>query len=133
MYSNRLKPILLGLAVIVCLAIAWQSVVYFEHRGKVSVTVEVLPSDSSLRVDNVKTQSGKIYLVPGSHSLVASRGYFDDDTKILNTSDIHKGDIVYMLPAANSAQAKEYLRQHPDIQKLREAAGGAEPPESRHF
>jgi hypothetical protein len=31
-----------------------------------------------------------------------------------------------MLPVANSAAAKQWLLQHPDVQQQREAAGGAE-------
>lgn len=124
--SIFLKIILFCLVVLFALTIAWQTVDYFKHRGKVGVNIAVVPADSTLKIDGVQTKPGKIYLIKGTHHLVASRTYFDDDIKNINTADITKNETIYMLPAANSAAAKAYLEQHPDIQQQREAAGGAE-------
>ena len=126
---NNIKKVRLAVyifLVILVLALAWQTVVYFQHRGKIGVDVVVLPSDSSLRLDGKSAKPGKIYLTPGNHTFVASRVYFDNDVENINTADITKGETIYMLPAANSSAAKIYLQQHPDIQQEREAAGGAE-------
>ena len=106
--------------------LAWQVTVYIGHRDKVEVKILVLPNDSSLTIDGQATKPGKKYLTKGDHRLVAARQDFDNDVKTISTSDITKNEIIYMLPAANSAAAKQYLLQHPEIQKQREAAGGIE-------
>lgn len=121
--NNKLVALI---AIVIALFVIWQTTIYFQHRGKIGVEIEVVPGDSALKIDNVNTKPGKKYLMPGSHRLIASRIGFTNDTKTINTADITKGEIIYMLPGANSQVAKSYLSQHPDIQQQREAAGGAE-------
>jgi hypothetical protein len=124
--NKNLKLGLVLLGALVAIILGFNLISYIQHRGQAAVRVEVLPSDSSLTVDGKNTASGKIYLVKGTHRLVASKPDFDNDIKNINTDDIPASTIVYMLPGANSQAAKQWLLHHPDVQKQREAAGGAE-------
>jgi len=104
--SKRLRALLLGLGAIFVLFLAVQVYQSFQHRGKVGVRVAVLPNDSILYVDSKKTKPGKIYMTKGSHTLLASRVDFGNDTKTINTADVTKNETIYMLPAANTPAAK---------------------------
>lgn len=123
---KRFKTVSYLVAIVIIAVVVWQIAVYVGHRGMVGVNIQAVPSDSTLKIDGQPSRLGRVYLKVGTHKLLASRQYFDDDIKTINTSDITKGEIIYMLPAPNSAQAKFYLLEHPDIQKQREAAGGVE-------
>jgi hypothetical protein len=124
--NKQLRTVLLIFGVLVALLIGWQAYESYKHRGQIAVNIVVLPSDSKLTVDNAPTKPGKVYLIKGSHKLVASRSDFGNDIKTISTYDVKKGDSIYMLPVANSDAAKKWLMQHPDVQRDREAAGGAE-------
>jgi hypothetical protein len=113
-------------SVTVVLLLIWQGSTYIQHRGKVGLNIALLPSDSTLSIDGTKTNPGKVYLLKGEHKLVASKKDFGDDVKLINTTDIPKGQIIYMLPLANTVSAINWLKQHPDVQRDREAAGSAE-------
>jgi hypothetical protein len=124
--SRKFKTIRYFMVALVVVFLVWQLFVYFQHRGQTGVVITAIPDDSSLTIDGSPARFGRVYLAQGSHKLVASRTYFDDDVKTVDTADITKNQTIYMLPAANSAAAKAYLLQNPDIQKKREAAGGVE-------
>jgi hypothetical protein len=131
MQRNRLGRLLLVILFLIILVAGWQTILYLQHRGKVPVNIVVLPDDSDLKIDGAKAKPGKIYLTPGTHHLEARRNDFDPASKTIDTHDIPPGDTVYLLPGANSQPAKDYLLQHPDIQRLREAVGGIEAEKAR--
>lgn len=129
--NNRLRQALLALGIIFLLFVGFQSYQSWRHRGLIGVKVVVLPTDSTLMIDSKTTRPGKIYLTKGDHTLVAYRMDFENDKKSISTNDISKDETIYMLPAARSVAAKQWLLQHPDIQRQREAAGGAEAERAR--
>lgn len=126
MSAQQKRYLFLGLALLVGLLLAWQFINSNQHKGLVKIRVSVLPSDSRLTVDTKPVKPGNVYLSAGSHKFVASRVDFEDDTKTIDTSDIAKNQVIYMLPVANSTSAKNYLLRRPDVQKQRESAGGSE-------
>lgn len=126
MESRRIRQIASIIVVLILFFAAWQSVLYFQHRGKIKIAVSVLPNDSKLTVDGKTSKAGSIYLVPGQHTLTASRQDFTTDTQRINTADFEKGDVVYMLPRPDSVAAKKWLAEHPEVQVQRESAGGVE-------
>ncbi len=122
-----------GLLIIVLFAVLFALNVhtYVSHRGMVKVEVRVIPSDSTLLLDSKKVKSGSVFMVAGSHKLTASRQYFDSVSKQINTTDLSQSDIIYLLPVPNSQAAKDWLRQHPEVQQQREAEGGRESAEAQ--
>jgi hypothetical protein len=94
-------------------------------RG-VKITIKALPSDSLITVDGKEADGDTVSLKPGIHTLKASRQYFADTTKIINTKDINPADTIYLLPKPNSPEAKKWLVDHPDVQRQIEVLGGKE-------
>lgn len=124
--KKRWRKLALVLFILVMVLFGWSMSLYLQHRGKVKVTIQTLPADSRLSLDNKKIKAGTIYLKPGSHTLAASRQYFDTTKRQINTDDIDPSKVIYVLPAANSEQARAWLAQHPGVQQQREAQGGIE-------
>ncbi len=106
--------------------IGWFGVSYWQHRGLVGLKVVAVPKGSSLIVDGNAARAGRIYVKPGIHKLTASWPSFENDTKTVDTMDYVRGQTIFMLPNPVSAEAKKWLADHPDVQREREAAGGAE-------
>jgi hypothetical protein len=96
------------------------------HKGKLAISVVVAPSDSTLKVDGVKTKAGTVYVTPGKHTLSASRQYFTTVDVKIDTNTMDKKRTVYILPKPDSDEAKSYLSTHPDAQAEREAASGSD-------
>ena len=114
-------------AAVVALVIGlWQLVAYEQHKGLIKINIVVLPEDSKLTVDGNASKAGNVYVAPGSHKLKATREDFEDVTQTVNTSEVKPGTIIYLLPKPNSEAAKNWLLQHPDVQRKREAVGGLE-------
>jgi hypothetical protein len=122
----RVKRLLAVVAATIIIIATWQAYYYYQHRGLTGIKVVVLPEDSSLKLDSQSVKAGRIYVHPGTHTFIASRQDFDSDTETFSTNDLQKGDVIYVLPVANSQTAKQWLIDHPDIQRDREAAGGSE-------
>jgi hypothetical protein len=122
----RVRAIIWAIALIFVGLLAWQLVFYFNHRGLVKVDIQAVPADSQLSIDGRSHESGVTYIKPGQHILLATRQYFDDDRKAIDTADFEKDQIIYMVPAANSEKARQYLQNNPEVQRARESAGGAE-------
>jgi len=95
-----------------------------QHAGKVGVKVVLLPADSTLTIDGKGARAGTVYFTKTTHTLKASRQYFTAVTKTINFATYDKSQTIYMEPAPDSDQARQYLLTHPDVQAQREAAGG---------
>jgi hypothetical protein len=124
--SNILKLVALFFVVIIIAIGAHQFLVNRSHRGLVKINVVVLPSDSKLQVDGTTKKAGGVYVKPGAHKLTAIRQYFDEVTKQIDTSSLKPGEIIYLLPGVSSAEAKQWLIDHPAVQQQREAVGSQE-------
>ena len=61
---------------------------------------------------------------PGKHTLRATREFFDPSSQAIDTRDQYFVNPVYLLPGASSAQALQWLQDHPEVQAKREEAGG---------
>jgi hypothetical protein len=117
---------ILGIALVVLLVLVLFVIPFFQHQGKVALTVTVLPKDSTFLVDNKKTRAGKVYVAPGKHTLKATRPDFADVSKSIDTAKINTKDTIYLMPKPNSENAFTYLETHPEVQQQREAAESVE-------
>lgn len=100
-------------------------VVMWQPPGTVRVTIKAIPDDSAITLDGKSIQAGRQDLSKGNHTFKVSRQYFDDTTKTVNTDNLQNGQTLYLLPDATSKEALQWLKDHPDVQAQREAAGGA--------
>jgi hypothetical protein len=126
--TNKRLIKIAGLAVLLLigLILSYSFMQYFEHKGKINLNIVALPEDSTIKVDGATAKAGVSYLKTGTHTLSATRQNFDEYKRKIDTKDFKPGETIYLLPVANSAEAKAWLKLNPEVQKLREAAGGAD-------
>ena len=95
------------------------------HRGEVAVIVRVSPSDADVTVDGQDYPAGKkVYVKPGRHDFKATRQHFEAVSTSLELDEQDANREIVLILAANSNEAKAFLRDRPSEQTLREALGG---------
>jgi len=122
--ANKKLFIIGGVIVGVLLIVAM--IVGFMKSANTTVDLIVLPQDSKVTIDGQPSHAGTVSLKPGKHTLKATRQYFTDAKKDVDTENLSDGDKVYLMPSPDSAEAVQYLAEHPDIQEQREEAGSKE-------
>jgi PEGA domain len=95
----------------------------FRNQGKVEVSIEVIPDNSLVYINNKSAAPGTVYLKPGVYKFKASKEGFIDDI-ITVTIDNEREDIS-LIPQPNSQEAFEWIKDNPDIQIDREAIAGS--------
>ncbi len=120
------KRILIIVSVILVVAIAFYGSVLFSRLGKFKLEIVAAPHDSTLTVDAQPLNEGVIYIAKGMHSFTAERQYFGKVMKKVDTAELEYGQKLFLMPSANSEEAKKWLQEHPEAQQEREAAAGAE-------
>ncbi len=83
--------------------------------GKVGVTIDVLPSDAKITVDD-KPIGTTAYITPGVHTFKATKKGFRDATTVLSISE-SRNTVSLLLPA-NSVEAQIWYNSYPDQQKV---------------
>lgn len=122
--DKRIRLLIIIVVLLIAGFIAWEISLSVSRRGLDKVTVQALPDDSKISMDGQSITNGTHYITPGVHTFKATRQYFDPDTEKINTADYKNGDTLYLLPAASSQQALDWLSKHPDVQQARESAAG---------
>lgn len=123
--DKRIRLLVIIVIILVGGLIAWNIGLSVTRRGLDKITIDAIPDDSSVTMDGQPIHEGDIYVKPGTHTLVASRKYFDTVTQKINTADYKNGDTIYLLPLPNSPEAMNWLNSHPAVQAARESAAGA--------
>jgi hypothetical protein len=85
----------------------------------------VVPSDSSIKIDNSGASSGTLQLAPGSHTITVSRSGFATKT-VTVTIQLKQLGTESVVLQANSQEGLDYLAAHPEEQQAGEGATGAE-------
>lgn len=122
------KQLIIGVVIVLAAGVGFGVVSYLnylKHRGKTAVVVRVSPSDAEVTIDGQRYPSEKtIYLEPKLYDFKATRQFFEEvSTSVEITRDDHDREVVLIL-GAKSNEAKNYLRDHPSEQALRESLGG---------
>lgn len=91
-----------------------------------NVKILVVPEDSSLQINGQAQKPGNFNLKKDIYKISATRQFFDKAEETIDISKAKDGDVIYILPVPNSAEAKKWLAENPGVQQQREAAGGEE-------
>lgn len=122
--NHRTRKLIIIVVVILVALIGWQVGLWVSRLGLVPLTVEAVPHDSTVTINNKQINSnGTTYVKPGSYTIKASRQYFDDASQQINTDSLN-GDTVYLLPNPTQPDGTNWLKQNPDVQQRREVVGG---------
>lgn len=90
--------------------------------GKTSVTISVIPDDSSVYINNKKSNPGEHFLKSGTYTIVAKKSGFKDDKQVIF---VEKESLdVGLVPEPNSKEAYKWLKNNPDLQYKREEMAG---------
>lgn len=122
MNNIQLKKLINISLLIVFIIFVIVAVIYLPRVGKVRLEVVVVPEKSTITLNDQPIQAGVHYLDPGIYVLKASYTGYIDDTRTVNLQQ--EPTYIALLPEANSADAKKFLANNPDIQSQREALAG---------
>lgn len=93
-----------------------------QNNGK--LVINVIPADSSIKVDGISTTKNTVSVKPGRHKVTASRTGFKDSVVYVTVAK-RETKSAYLAPAPDSPSAYQYLKNNPEIQKEREGYGSA--------
>jgi hypothetical protein len=120
------KKLLAIIAVPSAIVILVLIIIFSFSSGGKRVVLVALPNDSIITIDGKHTKAGNVKISEGNHVFKASRQYFRDYQIEVNYKDLESGETLYLLPEPNSPQAFQLLKNNPELQQQREAAGGEE-------
>lgn len=126
MNPQKQKQILLLAAAVFIVVTVFLILLSLQAKGGVKVTLAAQPSDSTITVDGGEVSAGEYTLAKGAHTIKATRQYFTDAVKKVNTADLKDGQVITLMPSPDSPEALQWLLEHPDVQMEREAAAGAQ-------
>lgn len=107
------KPQLIFILAILVPLVVILAIFYFgspTNKGKVAVTIDVVPSDSKITVDNTPSHKGTVWMKPGSYTFVASRDGFSDAKVTTVISDTN--NYIALNPTAVSSAAKKWASDY---------------------
>ena len=132
MQSDQNRKARVVIAVVAGLLVfGWMVWLIAKDAGRVKLEIIVFPSDATLTIDGKKEKPGKIAVTKGEHTLKATRQYFGDVTKKINTNDLDLTQPVFVATDPNTRSAAEYLSAHPEEESLLERVRGSEFVESQ--
>jgi hypothetical protein len=115
------QRILFG-AIVIFLLVTWQIGILISHVGKTKVSVTVIPKDARITLNHKSFSSKTAYLHPGEYTFAASKEGWKTDTQIIDVGK--KKVVVNLLPAPNSSEAYNWLKNNLKTQLEREKLGG---------
>ncbi|HEX5456199.1 MAG TPA: hypothetical protein VFW77_02425 [Candidatus Saccharimonadales bacterium] len=111
---------LISLAVVIF--VVYNIVLAFTRIGEIKTEINVVPQDAKVTINDKPSSSGSVYLAAGEYTFSAAAEGWETDTQKININkDRHE---VYLLPGPTSEEAKNWLKNNPDVQAEREAFGG---------
>jgi hypothetical protein len=94
------------------------------HKGKVPVSIYLLPTNAKITVDGQPATSGTLYLDPGEHTaVVTSDGYASQTNKQTLTEGQTQAAFDIALDPQSDA-AKAWVKSHTDLYAKREGRAG---------
>jgi hypothetical protein len=107
--QRQLKKIGVLITVIVVLLLGWFVFLRTSQSGKIGVTVEVLPRDSTVKMDGETITAGKVYTTSGKHVFTAEKSGFKTATVTLTVSTTN--NYAGLLPQPQSDEANKWSAQ----------------------
>lgn len=118
---NKLKFALLVFGIGFASLLLYSIITLVSQAGKTKVSIEVLPKDSVVTINDSEGSSGDTYLEPGEYTFSATKDGFEKDTQ---TIIVDEGElVVVLLPEPVSEEALEWSQQ-PDVALQLESYGG---------
>jgi hypothetical protein len=123
MLEENRRPLMIGAVVLVVVVVLIGGILVFGGGSETKLQVQSIPNDLTLKLDGHEIPAnGEVKVKPGEHTIEGSRrGFQTYSTKIYATGDA----VSYkMYLYANSAEGREWTKNHPEEQRELEAAAG---------
>jgi hypothetical protein len=119
-YGKRIA--ILGL--LIAAVLLYQIFGLASRSGENRVTIEVIPGDAKVEINDTEASAGDNYLSPGKYVIKASSPGFKSDEQTIEVKKSDPPVEVGLIPEPVSAEARKYIEENPDIQRNRERIGG---------
>lgn len=120
--NSMIKKWAVVATIILLIVVGYLAVLNISRKGETKLSIEVIPGDSTLKLNDKNIKPGIIYLKPGIYTITANKEGFKEDkvTVELNSDPVRVG----LVPMSDSVAAKKWLTDNPAIQLERERIGG---------
>ena len=116
------KQVLIIVSLLLFILVIFIVFTSIDRVGKEKVSIELIPNDSTVYINNKKINSGDNYIKKGTYKFSAKKEGFKDD---IQTITVPSGGIsIGLTPEPISNKAKKWLQDNPNIQAQRESMGG---------
>lgn len=121
-YTKQLKTVGFLVGTILVTILIWAILSMTSNSGKVTTTIEVMPTDAVVKMDDTTISGGTHSIAPGKHVFTAAKTGFSTATVTITISK----DVNYvgLLPTPVSNEAKKWAIQD-DVWPKREHIAGA--------
>lgn len=85
-------------------------------------TLKYSPMDATVLLDGQPVKAGKITVKNGTHTLTGKRQYFTDAKREIDTNNDLPDSTIFLILGADTPQAQQYLKDHPEEYDIREGA-----------
>lgn len=126
--ANKLKMVIFVAIVVILGVVGYAVVTTLNQRGKVPVTISVVPEDAQVTVNGIQMKAGETYLKPGGYEIKATKEGFADFNLSKNIDSVDNTIVVSMTP--ESKEAQEWVAENQDKYQENEAIGGEEAQET---
>lgn len=82
------------------------------NAGKIPVTINLVPSDATLTLNNQVSASGKVYLTPGTYELDAAKTGYSSYNRTIQVGEINKDAEIAISLLPESSEAEKWAKEN---------------------
>lgn len=129
---NNLRIIIAFVIVVVMIIIGYFIYTSVSRSGKIPVTINAVPSDAQITLNDVEVSMGTVYLKPGGYKIKAGKEGFFDFTH--ETQIDQSNDVINIPLLAKSEEAKKWAEENQsEYLELESKAGEAAEEQGEDF
>lgn len=131
--QKRRKRIILIVAGIFLVVVAWSLIVLISRSGKVGLYVSTAPSSAVVKIGDATYGRGTQWIVPGSYPIEVSQDGFETVKRTIIVSSEKEQNVLAVSLVPKSDEAKKWAEQHEDEYKKNEQYGAIEASQNGKF
>ncbi|OGL22520.1 hypothetical protein A2707_04315 [Candidatus Saccharibacteria bacterium RIFCSPHIGHO2_01_FULL_45_15] len=124
-HANRRRVVVIG-SILFALIIIWSVYTYVSRIGKTAVTINAVPSNSTVLANNTSVGSGTVWLTPGEYTVKGSKDGFSTREKKITVDEEKRDNVVALALTPESDEAKRWAEKNQRQYKDNEEFGAIE-------
>ncbi len=125
-YRKPITVTLVALFVLVLGLAGYQIYLTQTRQGKVPTTLQAVPADAVIALNDSPAIPGVIYLKPGSYAVAAHKDGFIDNKFTIKIADDGNKQVISIMLDPSSNEAKQWAKDHQDLYLAPEKDAAAE-------